>query len=433
MRIGVLIAILVLVLLPPASEAAGSVQLAGPGGCCVRAAVDDDGTARVGYVELSTSRPQTFWATAARSGAQLPSGGRLLRIGAGHISSGSPVFAWDGRGRAVAAWRGAAREADPSARGVSVYAASQRGDGSWTAPQRVSRPRRGARYPVIDVDRAGNAIVAWWALTRRGWRVEAAHRSLGTEVFRPRRVMSAPTVPSGELVVAVAGDRWAIAYAGGRAVHLVAGANAAARRFAMRARGDSIYEGHFAVATGPDGTAAIAWNEDRFRTSTWRAFGAVLPAGAPAPLVRRLGADRPSADAEGSPLPDVGVRVVVTPSGETLFAVPRTADSGRLGIVTVAPGASTWTAPEPIGSDGGTDVQLYLAADGRVAAIWTDWSSGDPAVRVTVRQATGPFAPPIEIAHDLRARWPAVAIHGDQLAAGWLSDDGIRGIRTTVP
>ena len=210
------------------------VPIAGPGGCCVEAAVDDDGTARVGYVRWSLDSPQSFWSAAARPATTLGAGGRLLSIGPMHISKGSPVFAWDGRGRAVAAWRGAAREVDRSARGVRVYVAGQRADGTWTAPQTLSRPRRGARYPVLAVDRAGNAIVAWSAQTRKGWRVEIAQRSADREVFGPARAVSAAGDDSAETAVAVDGASWVVAWGEPRVVRALRESDAVPRTFAMR-------------------------------------------------------------------------------------------------------------------------------------------------------------------------------------------------------
>ena len=123
----------------------------------------------------------------------------------------------------------------------------------------------------------------------------------------------------------------------------------------------------------------------------------------------------------------------MTPAGETVFAVSGSA-AGKLGIITVAPGASTWAPPVALGSGDGTDVQLYGAADGRIAAIWTNWSDEDPSVFVSLRPAGGAFQAPVAVTRDPAAAWPAVAIHGDRLAAAWLSDDPhIRGVAQTLP
>ena len=83
----------------------------------------------------------------------------------------------------------------------------------------------------------------------------------------------------------------------------------------------------------------------------------------------------------------MGARAVVTPRGETVFAV---SGSG------------------------------------------TNWLDDDPSVFFALRPVDGPFQSPVAVARDPQARWPAVAIHGNRRAAAWLSD-GNRGLATTLP
>jgi hypothetical protein len=411
----------------------GSTPVAGPGGCCVTASVDDSGIGRVGYVQWSVRGRQSIWAAASPPGGPLPSGGRLLRMGPMHLTTGSPAFAWDGQGRAVVVWRGAAREANPTLRGVRVYAAAQRSDGSWTGPQPLSRAGRGARSPVVAVDRAGNAVVAWSQQTRRGWRLAAARRAAGSARFGRSRAISRSGACCLEKAVAVTGARWAIAWSERDAIRFVTGGTAAARAFAVRARGESVWDDDIDLAIGADGTVALGWRQQLRRVGRWRSMGAVIIPGASAPIAHRLAPDVDETDPDGVFRPDAGPRVAVAAAGEALFAVPRAASGGRLGIVTVSFAAPAWPQPEPLGADVGVDVRLVTADDGRVAAIWSDWADPAAAIRVAVRPPGGPFGAPFELAKDAGARWPGVGIHGDRLAAGWLTDGPVRGVTRTLP
>jgi Ca2+-binding RTX toxin-like protein len=70
-------------------------------------------------------------------------------------NASDPVVAMDAQGGAVASWRSS------DGAFLLVHAAVRLDDGSWSEPEVLSGPGRGASEPLIAMDAEGNAVVAW--------------------------------------------------------------------------------------------------------------------------------------------------------------------------------------------------------------------------------------------------------------------------------
>jgi hypothetical protein len=85
-----------------------------------------------------------------------------------------------------------------------VFVSAQGADGRFSTPGRVSDRSHLSRHPVLAVDPAGDAIVAWETHTRAGWRVEAALRRAGASRFGRRWIVSRAALGARGPVVAIA-------------------------------------------------------------------------------------------------------------------------------------------------------------------------------------------------------------------------------------
>jgi hypothetical protein len=403
------------------------------GACCVQAHVDVDGTARVGFLTGQQGGSTVLWSARGAPGQPLGRARPLVRFGIlrKELAFGLPVFGWDGRGRAIVAWDRYVRGPKSRRARRVVFVKLQGVDAGWSPVRRLSRPRGDARYPAVAVDAAGDAIIAWEVQTRAGFHVEAAVRRAGAARFGRPVVLSLTTHGARAPVVAIA-PGGGVLVAWRQRHHVVAVRGSVDRLFGRRvslgrsrAVESLLDEEDVDVAIGADGTAVVVWRNEvdpgnelrRYQASAavlW-ATGAVAsgPVGAPAP------GELEDVGPLGGAQIQVAPQAAVTPLGEALVAVPRTAGPAYLGVFTASADAPSFSAPQPIGDWEGAAAAISTAYDGRVVLTWTEGTPDTARVLVAVRPPGGSFGPPIAVAPAV-SLWPSAAAGGRSLVVGWL-------------
>ena len=416
------------------APAAVSVLGAAPYPCCVKAHVDADGTARVGYLTgLYYGARTVLWAAEGGAGQPLGRARPLLRLGVlrKNVEGGYPVFAWDDRGRAIVTWDRYIAVPETTARRRVVFVTVQRPDGRWSRVRQLSGPRGDARSPSLAINASGEAIIGWEVQTRGGWHVEAALRPAGAGHFGRPRVLSATTRGARAPIVAIA-PRGSVLVAWRQRHRVMAARGSVTAAFERRlvlghssSAEDLMDAEDVDLAIGADRTAAVVRRDEVDPGDELRQFqvrAAIIP---PAGLAHSgpLGPPVPGELEDVGPVGgaqiQAGPQAAVSALGETIVAVPRAAGHAYLGVFTATAAAPSWSAPQPVGVWESDDATMETASDGSVLLTWAEGTPDAATVVVAVRRSGGIFGAPIRVAPAV-GLWPSAAAGAGFCVVAWL-------------
>lgn len=171
-----------------------------------------------------------------------------------------PQLTFDAQGNAIAVWQGYAP------RGSVIRSATRPAGGSWSAPVRLSEPRRFAQDAQIAVDPRGDATAIWARSNGRNLVIQGAMRPAGGSWSAPVDI-SAGDGQGGEhprLVVDSLGDATAVwkGYDRKRGTFAIQGATRSpagrwSRPVDISRRAGDVSEPQIAI--DPQGTSTVIW------------------------------------------------------------------------------------------------------------------------------------------------------------------------------
>lgn len=340
-----------------------------------------------------------------------------------------PQIALDSRGGAVVAWRQAINGRTRGRTGAPVWVvrASTRGTGGlWSRVATLSPTRLKTGAPSLDIDAAGNAVVAWhWGTgTRAGTRgfvgeVQAAvltdgrwspgQTLSGVGACREERRARAAMSAGGHSVVwwqcDVRGGSTTFAVGRGPADEAWSGR----RELPFRTQGDQLND----LALWSDGSLAAISGTRGGSVRWWR--GQVSGAGVSVAALPGPGA-RERIDGAAGP------RIAPLAAGDALTAWVMAPGRGRTAPVTSTLGAGA--AVGLPGPPGGAQRAIHVAGigDRRAVAAWIQQTRGGAAVVVALRASDGTWSEPRRVSATggvVASTSPRVAGGGGVATVAW--------------